>query len=91
VHAHGVDIFHVTDNDTGIVCIPHDLVLNFCPAEYAFFNKDLVNAAAPEPAFRDLKEFLFCPGNSASSPAEGVSRADNKRETEFFNNLFGFF
>ncbi len=91
VHTHGVDVFHVTDNDAGIICIPHDLILNLCPAEHAFFNKHLIDAAAPEPAFRNLKELFFCAGNSAAGTAKGVSRADDQGQAEFPNNLFGFF
>ena len=45
VHAHRVDIFHVTDGDAGAVSVPHDLILDLLPAGDAALHEHLSHTA----------------------------------------------
>ena len=42
MNAHGIDIFHITNGNGGIICITHYLVFDLFVALYAFFDKNLV-------------------------------------------------
>ena len=45
MHAHRVNVFHITDGDTGAVSVPHYLVLNLFPAGDAALHEHLSHTA----------------------------------------------
>ncbi len=38
MNPHRINILHVAYHDTGIVLVPHDLVLKLLPSEYALLD-----------------------------------------------------
>ena len=43
VDAHGIQILHVADGDSGIIAVAHDLVFNFLKALNALLYKNLMD------------------------------------------------
>ena len=40
---HRVDIFHSTDDDTGVIGITHDFKFDLLPSGYTLFNENLMD------------------------------------------------
>ena len=82
-----VDIFHITNCDSGIVGVTHYLIFNFLIAFNTLFNKDLMNRRKRKRIFHHYHKFFFIIGKAAACTAKGKSRTKNNRESNFFCSL----
>ncbi len=90
VDTHGVDVLHVTYHDTCIVGIPHDLVLELLPAQYAFLDKHLADTAASKSPFSYFQKLLTGMGYTSTGTSQGIGRPYDKRQSQLINEPFCF-
>ena len=87
MHAYGVKVFHITDSDTVIIAITHDLVFDFLPAGHAALNQHLTNQGVVQSLDYDVDEFFFVLRDTAARAAHGVSRAHDYRVADFIGKV----
>ena len=80
MHAHRVDIFDGTDDDTIVGLVTDNLHLIFFPTEQRFFDQHFSRRRCIKSASDDLDEFIAVIGNPAARAAHCEARADNGRQ-----------
>jgi hypothetical protein len=81
VYPHRVDVLHVTDDDTGVVGVPHHLVLEFDPPRYRLGDEHLAVAREPEPLPNALDELLEVVDDAGAGATERVRRPRDDRQS----------
>ena len=71
MHAHRIEILDRADDDAVVIAIPHNLHLEFFPADDGFLEQDLAGRRRLEPAAYDLLEFVAVVCDSAAAAAQG--------------------
>ena len=77
--AHRIEIFHVADDDAGIIGITHYFVFDFFPPFDAALDEHLVDRAGGDSVCRYFPETRFAVGDSSASAAERVRGTDDDR------------
>ena len=90
MHAHGIDIFHVTNNDTVIRLVAHNFVFNFFPAGYREFNENLMNRAKLDAARSNHEQFIFIVSNTAARTAQSIGRPHDNGIPDGVGKIDGF-
>src|SRR5262249_43123279 len=79
VDAHRIQVLHVTDGDTGVVGVPHHLVLDLFPATEEALHHHLVARRETHPALADLDQLFRRVRDTAAGAAQRVGGADDER------------
>ncbi len=90
VDPHGVDVLDGTDDDHVVLLVPHDLQLEFLPAEDRLLDEDFPDQALFHPELGELLEFLLVEGHGTARPPEGEAGADDHGKAEFPDDRPGF-
>ena len=89
-----VDIFHITNCDSSIICITHYFVFDFLIAFNTLFHKYLMNRWKCKSIFHHNHKFFFIIGKATACTAKCKCRAKNNRESYFscsFKSVFKIF
>ena len=89
--AHGVQVLNGADDHHIIISVPHHFKLEFLPADYRFFQHDLMNQAGIEPPGRQPFKVLAIVGHTAASATQGKARTHYNRIADPVCNLTGAF
>ena len=90
VDAHGVQILHGADGDHVACAVPHGLKLDLLPAEDGLFNEYLGNGRGVQAGAGNDAQLIRVIGRAAAGAAQGESRPDNDRVTDFLRHRQGF-
>ena len=91
VDSHRVEVFHITNSNGGIVCIPHYLVFDFLIAFDAFFHKYLMNGRKGKGVFHHCAKLGLIPRKAAARSAQGKCGAENDGIADGVCSLNRFF
>jgi hypothetical protein len=78
MHAHGIEILDGTDDHTVVGLVPHDLHLEFLPAQQRFLDEDLPHGRQFQTAPGQFLELLAIVRRSAAGPAQGEAGSDDE-------------
>ena len=80
--ADGVEIFHITNGDGGVVCIADDLIFNLLVAADGFFDENLVYGGKLQRVLHDLAQLLLIVRKAAAGAAQRKGGAQNDRVSD---------
>ena len=79
VHAHRVDVLHITNCDAVACAITHHLVLDLFPSRDAALYKDLSHTGKPQAVLQDLHQLMGIMGDTAAASSQRVRRTEHYR------------
>ena len=85
--SHGIQVLHVADYDSGIICVPHYLVLDLLIALDALLYKHLMNRRQGQRISHHVLHFLRIVGEAATGSAQSKSGAENYGVTDLLCGL----
>ena len=86
-----VKVFHVTDNQGIVGCIPHHLILDFLETCDGALNQTLGNWRQFETIFGDFPQFFLIGTHTATSTTQGKGWTDNDGVADRLGKYHRFF
>ncbi len=81
--ADGVNVFHITHDDTVVGIVTDHFIFDFLPAGNALFEQNLVDQAHLKAAGGDIPKLVHIVGNAAARTAQRIGGTYDQREGAF--------
>ena len=87
VHAHRIDIFHITDSDAVAHGIPHHFVFYLFPARDTALHQHLSHPGKAQAVLQNLFKLRLITGDAAARAAQRIRRTQYHRITDLRRKL----
>ncbi len=82
MHAHRIDIFHITYGNAVACAVPHHLILNLFPSCDAAFHQNLSHPGEPQTISQNLLQFNLVMGDTTAGATQCIGRAQHHRVSD---------
>ena len=89
VDPHGVDVLHVANGDTGVIGVPHHLVLDLFPASEGALHQDLADGTRRQSFADHGFELQWASRHPAAGAAQGIGRSHHERKPDRGREFLG--